>query len=136
MEKLVLQEAAVALGFKSDFVADVLEKLGPGVLEILVNAVRNGFSVNTVVDLFTKLGPLMLDVVTQFLSSLKSPPDEAVVGSAMAVPSKLVVGEEVPLLDGSVLAGLLEKLLPTLINKYGDQLVQVLVDLLMKSLSK
>lgn len=129
--ELLLKESAEVLGFESNFVADVLEKLGPAVLETLVEAVRNGFSVSVVIDLLKKIGPTLFEILVTATSKLRlagAPAGDKIVAG------ELLVATEVEELNGEIFKGLLEKFLPIIIEKYGDKLLKLILDMLMKAI--
>lgn len=132
--EVVLKQTAMELGFQEDFLASVLEKLGPHVVDLLVRAARKGFSVELVVELFEKVGPTLLEIIVKFLETLYEQEE---------VVSKVVYGssgeegkvshvlhnkpEHMELLDGALLRSLIDKVAPILIDKYKDKILSWLL---------
>ena len=124
-----LKESAANFGFDGAVVADVLEKHGPDVLALMLEAARNGFNVAWILDTFNKLGPAVLQFFTDLYNKNMS---VAPVGMSESALIDANVGR---LFDGQLLEQILQKMLPQLVEKYGPQLIQMLVNALIKAIT-
>lgn len=120
-----LKNIAVAAGFTQDFIAEVLEKLGPDALQLLVDGVKNGFSVDFVTQALKKLGPTVLQLILELVTHLTS--TQSPVGVKVGA-GELIQGEEVGILNGEIISIFVQKLLPVLLAKFGPQIEKLLLD--------
>lgn len=116
---------AEMLGFPRDYIANVLNKLGPSVLELLVKLANDGFSVDFIRQALERLGPLMLELMVDALR----------VSHSVGFTGTLEEGEVVNF-DNAVFTQLFQKFVQMLFDRYGDQLLQVVMELLAKILLK
>lgn len=86
---LSMQNDALSVGFDAEWVADILEKYGPQVLEWAIEIVRNGVTAVVVRELLVKFGPLLLEflfnifgVKNGWLSVTEVSNDEVVLAAA------------------------------------------------------
>ena len=61
-----LKASAANFGFDGGAIADILEKFGPDVLALVIEAARSGFSIPWIMEVINKFGPTVL----QFLADL------------------------------------------------------------------
>ena len=129
-----LKASAVGFGFDPEWVAQILEQWGPDVLAVVVEAARQGLSVTTVVDILTKLGPKLLDLLISVLNKMKmmGVAGDVVGGDVVQGVDSAVVD----VLVEKWLPVIIQKYLPMIIDKYGPQLIQFVIDFLLKSLNK
>ena len=67
-----LKLSATNFGFEANWVADLLEKYGPDVLALVIEAARNGFSVAFITEFVDKLGPMVLQLIVEWLNRKKN----------------------------------------------------------------
>lgn len=120
----VLADLVSVYGLSLDWLSNVVATLGPTVLDLIKSALDNGFSKNFVVEVLEKLGPKILDVLIAVFGKTQMR-----LRSSTEVVSESVVEE-------AVLAGLFEQVLKMLFDKFGPQLVEVLVKVLLDALAK
>lgn len=121
-----LKASAQNFGFDGGVVADVLEKFGPEVLALVVEAARSGFSVQWIMDTLYKFGPAVLQFFRDMWNS-----------NAMAAAAQgegvVLTGELVEGFDANFLQVLLEKFLPVLLDKFGPKIIEAILKSLVKS---
>lgn len=145
-----LKLAASNFGLDLGWIADILSRFGGKALAIVVEALRGGFTKELVVELLEKLGPEALELLVEWLSQYRmmKPQNLALQGE---VTTGVVTGEEVPVIQGAILQILvekylpqiieklgpmiIEKYLPQLLEKFGPQLIQKLLDLFLKGVA-
>lgn len=114
-----LKHSALEFGFDFTWVSDIISKYGEDVLNLVLEAVRGGFSKDFVTEVLSKFGPLLLEFLVNLLNKNKM---------KLAMSGDIVVGEEVGVIDASILEVLIQKYLPVIVDKYKDQVVQMLVN--------
>jgi hypothetical protein len=125
-----LKVSAQNFGFDGSWIADIISKYGPDILSVVVELARNGLTVATVVDLLTKFGPEILQLLLSILH----------VQTMRAAAVKSATGEVFPPADlpsgpmDSILITLVEKYLPILMQKYGPQILQAIMDAIIKAI--
>jgi hypothetical protein len=124
-----LKASAMGFGFDFDWVSGLISKWGDNILSVVVEAVRGGFTKDVVVNIVEKVGPFALELLVNLMNKMKF-------HHAAAAPGELVVGEEVRLFDASIIETLVQRYLPVLVEKYGDQIVKFVVDWLLKAIAK
>jgi hypothetical protein len=132
-----LKLSAANFGFDANWIADVLQKFGPDVLAVAVEAARNGFSVSLVVEILQKFGPQVLD----FLVSLLSKKSMAM---AEVIPGTVVTGDKVFSVDPNFIDVIISKYLPELLNtvlpqimaQFGPQILQLITNLITQYLQQ
>lgn len=122
-----LKASAVGFGFDMSWLTDLISRFGGDVLSLVVEAVRGGFNKDLVVDVLDKFGPFVLEMLVNLLNAKKL---------HAGVAGDFVVGEEVGAFDGAILETLLKKWLPVILEKYGDQIVGLVVQYLLDYLKK
>lgn len=119
-----LKVGVAGFGVTADEIADLIGKYGDTVLGTVMEALRSGFSKAWVFEALVSFGPVLLSWVLSLFNRRKM---------AMGAGG-LVVGEEVKMLEAGVFQDLLEKYLPMIVEKYGPQLIDLLVQYILKSL--
>jgi hypothetical protein len=120
---------AQSLGFSPELAADVLAKYGPQVLAVVIAGVKNGLSLSFTMECLKLFGPAILDFMTTLFTKSK----EQVVAQSLdaspedAVAQALAKGS-VEALPPAVVNILLEKLLPWVLDKYGQQILQAILE--------
>ncbi len=120
--------SAVGFGFDSTWISDLLAKYGSDAVALVVEAVRGGFSKDLVVDVLDKFGPLVLEFLINLLNKHKM--------AARGVAGELVVGEQVGAIDATIIQTMIEKYLPILVDKYGQQILDLIVSFVISRLTK
>lgn len=120
-----LQQSAANFGFDPAWIADVVEKYGPEVLAVVVEAARGGFSIQLIQDVMQKLGPLVLELLVNLLNKQKM---------ARSFTGDEQMGDQVMSIDIGLIEVLVQKYLPLLLEKFGPQLVQMAVDWIVQHL--
>lgn len=104
----------MSVGLSREQVADYIKQYGHDVVDIVEEAVRNGFSLALVQEVLDKCGPLVLQLIVGTIS--------------MKVGAQSVgLGVE-----AAVLQGLARQVFTMLIARYGDQVIDRLLDMVMK----
>jgi hypothetical protein len=134
-----MESTAKNFGLDPEFIAECLNKYGPDVLSLCVEAIKGGFSVGFVMELFRLFGPIVLDFVISLFTKSKS---------AMLSEQKLgVAASDIDLSDflneknaekfaPIIINLLLEKIVPYIIEKYGQQILQGLLDAVLSALKE
>lgn len=132
--------SAQSFGFSAEDVDAVRAQHGDEVLSLMTEAARSGFSIGFVMDILKRFGPAVL----QFLYELWN--EQVMAAGVAAQSSGEAIVLEGPLVQGvqegivnMLLNKLLEQLpnlLPVLLEKYGDQVLKLIVDTLLKVLAK
>lgn len=121
---------AVTYGLNLVEVADLLAKWGPSVLQLVISGLRNGLSLALVREILETLGPLFLRLAVEQADFFTTKRLKAVVATPAAA-STVIVGEQVDSFEKSSavldlflkLMPALLKMLPEIMNKYGDQII-------------
>jgi hypothetical protein len=93
-----LKASAAEFGFDPGWIADILQKYGPDVLALAVEAVRNGLSVSLVIEIVQKFGPGLLQFIVNWLQS-KSFKKLGASGSSVVVNGPVIPGVDTSLID-------------------------------------
>lgn len=127
-----LKASANNFGFDASWIADILQKYGDDILPLVIEAARNGLSIYLIAETLQKFGPKVLDFLVSLLNAHNM---NRKMGSA---PGSFIedVNSTVDVVIEKYLPMIIEKYLPIIIGKYGPQLVQLIVELVMKSLQK
>lgn len=123
-----LKENAIGMGFDSSWIADILEKYGPDILNLAIQLANNGFSVAFIVEMLQRFGPYILQFLLNLLNNWKvfgiagdvAPSDDVVVQTAAE----------------TWLPSILERILPQLVEKYAAEIADALVKFLLDRLKK
>ncbi len=117
MTKDELNLSAANFGFDPTWVADILSKYGEDALTLAIEAARNGFSISLVIEVLQKFGPallqLLVDVFAHKQAALRMGVAE---GTGVILNGEVVQADSV--FDASLLNVLVEKYLPMLLEKY------------------
>lgn len=129
MEELKL--SAVNFGFDSQWIADLLQKYGQDGLALAIEAARNGLSTQLITEVMQKFGPDLI----QFLLNLQNN-HKSFAPMGMAADAKGFLG-----LDSGVLLDTVQQqfgngLLQKLLQQYGPQIAQILIQVLMANMKK
>jgi hypothetical protein len=133
-----LKLSATNFGFDAGWVADVLEKYGPEVLAWAIELARNGLSVTFIVEVVQQFGPVLLQLLVDWLNK-KNMAKAAFAAEGVVVNGDVIEGVDASFIDLIVekyLPLIIQKYLPMIMEKYGPQLIQMLVDMFLKSLQK
>ena len=129
--------AAQNFGFENYMISGILDKFGPEVLSLLVEAARSGFSVTWIVDTLNRFGPNVLQFFMDLwgknvaIAAQNAPAGMAATEVHTGV---ILTGEVVEGMDTNMITTMLEKLLPMIVEKYGPQLIQMVMDLIMNAI--
>lgn len=132
-----LKLAAANFGFDGNTIADVLEKHGPEVLSWMIEIARNGVSTQVLVEIINRFGPWLLELLALWLN--KKNMMAAQFAATGEVVTGTVVGVDTNFLDIIIqkyLPVILQQYLPMIFEKYGAQIIQVILDMLVRSLQK
>lgn len=121
-----LKASALGFGLDMAWIGEIIEKYGDDVLGLIVEALRTGFSRELVTEIITKFGPLILEFLVNLTNKQKM----------KAISGDVIVGEEVGILDISIIEMLIQKYLPLIIEKYGDHIVQFILTWVVNNLLK
>ena len=126
-----LKLSAQNFGFDTNWIAELISKYGADILALVVEAARNGFSIALVVEIMSKFGPDLLQFVLDLFNTKKM---EAVKFGEVFPPTD----GSMPLPGGmmdSILINLVQKYLPIIMEKYGDQIMKMIIDAIIKAIS-
>ena len=124
----VAKTEMISAGFDPGHVADLIAQYGDSVVNLISDAIRNGFSRQFVIDTLVKFGPTVLQFLMSWFSNAKQK------NLALGVAPTNVV--EQTLLDASLIETFLQKMLPKLLDKYGEQLLDGLIKMVVNYLTK
>lgn len=130
-----LKVSAQALGLDEAGVADILEKWGSDVLAVCVEAARSGFSPVWVMNTLTRFGPTVLEFFTD-LWNHNGMVAAASVEQGVVLGDLKVTPENLEMFDGALIQKLAEKFLPMLMDKYGERILELIVEAILNSLKK
>lgn len=124
-----LHATAVTYGFSAPWVADVLENYGEDVLQACIDGAKHGFGISTLIELLKHVGPKLL----AFIVSVKSKLMKLTFGAKLN-DNGLIVGDDVGVVDATMLSLINEKYLQPLIEAKGGQLLQTILSSLLNLL--
>jgi len=133
-----LKSSAVGFGFDAGWISELLEKWGQDVLAIVIEAARNGLSVVLIVEIMNKLGPAILELIVELLNRNKMT-GFGVTSEGELIPGPVIEGIDGPFIDMIIekyLPVIIEKYLPLIFEKYGTQLIQFIIEMFLKNLQK
>lgn len=113
-----LKASAVEFGFDATWITDLVSKFGGDVLSLVVEAVRGGFSKELVIEVLEKFGPFVLELLVNLLNKQKM---AAAFGADVSA-------DKFGLIDISIIESLVQKYLPVLLEKYGNQIAQIIIN--------
>lgn len=108
-------------GFSNEEVNDLVQNHGQDVLSILTNALRLGLTKQFVVETLTQVGPYLLQLILSVVTKKQQ------LGIADATEN---------VVDGVLVDSLIKRLLPGILEKYGDQLANLVVEAILSYLKK
>jgi len=117
MTKDELNLSATNFGFDPTWVADILLKHGEAALKLAVEAARNGFSISLVIEILQKFGPALLQLLVDVFVK-KQAAMRMGEGTGVIVPGDVVQGDGILGVDASLLNVIIEKYLPMILEKY------------------
>lgn len=124
--------AAIEAGFGPEWATEVFDKLGEDILALATQALRQGVSKEFVIECIDVVGTDILRLIVafmeqKFLASSAGSPDVALeegkIGGMTDVFLQLIMDQ-------------VQKNLPLIIEKYGNQLIQSMFDALLSVLKK
>jgi hypothetical protein len=130
----ILKASAQDFGFDRGVIADILEKFGPDVLALVVEAARNGFSIQWIMDTFNKFGPTVLRFLSDLFSRNMAMAEVPMSFDGSPQTGVVINGDLIEGMDSNLISTLLEKLLPMLLEKYGPMLIDFLMKLFLDAL--
>ncbi len=130
-----LKVSAQALGLSVADVGEVLEKWSGDVLTLVVEAARSGFNPAWVMNTLNRFGPTVLEFFTD-LWNQHTMVAAASVQDGVVLGDLKVTQENLEAFDGALLKRLAEKFLPMLIEKYGDRILELVVEAVLNALKK
>lgn len=131
-------------GLSAAEIADIIQKYGEQALQLIVDGIRYGLTKEFLVRVLKFFGPLLLEFIVssaqmRFLASPKALQSSITteetgtkLGDTWRLAPVIIEGEEVDAFDAesSFWQVLIDKFLPILIEKYRDQIIQLLLDLI------
>lgn len=124
------KEAALSFGFDTTWITDILAEYGQVALDLVIEAMRGGFSKDLVIEVLAKFGPAILEFLVTLLNKKK------MAFASAENASGNVADQLAGFLDASIIEVLVQKYLPMIMEKYGEQIVQMLVEYILNSLKK
>lgn len=67
----IMKASATEFGFDPTWILQIIGEFGPDVVAIVVEAMRQGLSKDLVVEIITKLGPMILQIMIAVMNSKK-----------------------------------------------------------------
>lgn len=116
-----LKASAVNFGFDEAALAELVKKFGPDILSIAVEAARNGFTPTLILEILMKFGPGVLELLLNIFKKQNAKFGEVITGD-------VITGDQVNTIDISLVETLLQKYVPLLMEKYGDQIIQAMLE--------
>ena len=138
----VMQEEALKMGASPEFLAECLQKYGPDVLSTVTEGLRNGFSISFIFESFRLFGPFVMDFFISLLSKKKMVANLAAHGQAgfADVDSEfmdaLFRDSNKDKISSNLLKVVVEKLLPYIFEKYGQKILEALIDAVEKAIDE
>lgn len=132
-----LKATAENYGVTPEFTAEVLTKYGPDVLAITIKALQSGFSWSFVLEVFKRFGPVVLEFfLNLFTTSTKAMQDQEQKG---LVASDITLADFLNDKNAAQFAPiitkvLLDKIIPYIIQNYGTQILQGILDAVKSSM--
>lgn len=124
-----LKASAENFGFDPNWIAELLAKYGSDVVACVVEAVRQGFSKEFVVEVISKLGPPVLQLLILLLNQPKMMRSaQADQTSGDLIPA---IGTDINILVVLVqqyLPNLLNTYMPIIVQQYGPEITQFIVN--------
>jgi hypothetical protein len=129
-----LKSVAGNFGIDPIHVAEILQKYGPSVLQMVISALKSGFSLSFCLELLKTFGPVVLDFVMSLFDNTKKAMDVSV--SKGLVPESMdnFLNEKDAENFAPILVKIIvEKVIPYVIKNYGQQILQALLESLNKA---
>lgn len=134
-----IQLEAQSFGLPTDQAAEILTKYGPQVLSVIVAGLKNGLSLSFLMESLKLFGPLIVEFLSKLFVETKKQLDTEVskglVAQDTSVADVLSKGG-VEGLPPAVANILMEKLLPWALDKYGQQIIQAIMEAIMKGMKE
>ena len=124
-------------GVTPEFTAEVLTKYGPDVLAVVIKALQSGFSFSFVLEVFKRFGPVVLEFfLSLFTTSTKEMESKAQKG---LVASDITLADFLNDKNTAAFAPiitkvLLDKIIPYIIENYGQQILQGILNAVKSSM--
>lgn len=124
-------------GVTPEFTAEVLTKYGPDVLAVVIKALQSGFSFSFVLEIFKRFGPVVLEFfLSLFTTSTKEMESKAQKG---LVASDITLADFLNDKNTAAFAPiitkvLLDKIIPYIIENYGQQILQGILNAVKSSM--
>ena len=123
-----MKMSAANFGFDAGWIADILQQYGADALALAIEAARNGFSIAFVVEVLQKFGPCILKFIFDLFSSHQS----AMRMRGMTGTGDVVTGDLIEGVNGAFIDVIVEKYLPVILEKYLPQIVEQFGPILLK----
>ena len=138
----VMQEEALKMGASPEFLAECLQKYGPDVLSTVTEGLRNGFSISFIFESFRLFGPFVMDFFISLLSKKKMVANLAAQGQAGFADldsefiNALIRDSNKDKISSNLLKVVVEKLLPYIFEKYGQKILEALINAVEKAIDE
>lgn len=133
-----VQLEAQSFGLSTEQASEILIKYGPQVLSVIVAGLKGGLSLSFLMESLKLFGPMVVEFLsTLFIEKKKELENNAskgLVAQDATVADALKGG--VDSLPPAATAILLEKLLPWALDKYGQQIIQAIMEAIMKGMKE
>lgn len=117
-----LKNSALSFGFDMAWITELINKYGDDVLNLVLEGVRTGLTKEFIIEVLGKFGPIVLELLVNLVNNWK-----LVQGVAPVEQLNF---------DSQFFQVLVEKYLPMLFEKYGEQLVAAIVEFLLNVMRK
>jgi hypothetical protein len=134
-----VQLEAQSFGLPTEQAAEILTKYGPQVLSVIVAGLKNGLSLSFLMESLKLFGPLIVEFLTNLFAETKKEVDKEVSKGLIAqdtTVADLLSKGGVDGLPPAVANILLEKLLPWALDKYGQQIIQAIMEAVLKGMKE
>jgi len=129
-----LKSVASNFGIAPAEVADILQRYGPSVLQMVISALKSGFSLSFCLELIKTFGPVVLDFVMSLFDNTKKAMDVSSQKGLTPESMEQFLNEKDAENFAPILVKVLvEKVIPYIIKNYGQQILQALLDALNKA---
>ena len=133
-----IQLEAQSFGISVEQASEILTKYGPQVLSVIIAGLKGGLSLSFLMESLKLFGPMVVEFLsTLFVEKKKQLEENAaqgLVAQDTSVANALKGG--VDSLPPAVTTILLEKLLPWALDRYGQQIIQAIMEAIMKGMKE
>lgn len=134
-----VQLEAQSFGLSPEMAAEILGKYGPQVLTVIVAGLKSGLSLSFLLETLKLFGPMIVEFLSTLFTEKKKQVDAEVAKGLVAQDTTVADALAKGGVDGlppAVANILMEKLLPWALDKYGQQIIQAIMEAIMKGMKE